>query len=825
MRLKRSLKCESLGKGEGARFLMRLIFLAGLAAPAAAQDISTATAALPGLPGVSSTTLTAASTSTATAASGESPVPPRPWVVGAIEISGQKNVSASAIRSQVKARKGDLYDRPDLDRDVQSILSLGQFERVGADISLTDQPVPEHLRKVAGSPFLVKATFIIKEKPLVHRIIFEGNKKVSKGVLRDAITLKEKDPLDAIKVHDDEGKIIEKYRDKGFLDATVGSAIHLDTNTLQSDVTFKIDEGIKSRIELVTIDGVLAFKEKKILKLMEKNRRKKVYVEKDLKTDLKKIETFYLNNGFLDVEVGTATVITSDDKTKIYIRFAVNEGRSYKFGDSTFSGNEIYTSTELVKAIEYRKGKTFNQEHYEETIRGVQEMYAEKGRLKARVTPTKTYNKGSGLMDVHYAISEGGIVYIDHIDLEGNKNTKTYVLRRELTVKPGEVFSASKIRRSREKILNLGFIDDVDVDIQGTNDPDKVDVTFDVGEGKPGLLTAGAAYSSTDGLIGTLSMSHLNLFGRAQQAKVEWQFGKRVQDYSLSWKTPWIYDHPTSLGTDIFNTRRISPFQTSASAYVNQQRGATLSIGPRFQNDKYQLNFSYTFSRITISNVDPQFLGPLQPGTSSLSTLSAGFSRDTRDNIWDPSRGSRHALSLQLAGGPLLGNLNFLQYSLTDIAYFKLFDIAEYPFVLMFANRAGYVTQFGATTEVPVTNRFFLGGQDTMRGYTNTGQVGFPSGGKIMDVFNIEFGFPLAREKRKTIVKIVAFFDMGTAWDRVRDLSARVGSGVRDIKTDAGLGIRFTTPAFPIRLDWGYGFNHPANERRYQINFGLGNLF
>ncbi|MBI3551196.1 MAG: outer membrane protein assembly factor BamA [Elusimicrobia bacterium] len=749
---------------------------------------------------------------------------PRPWVVGEIAFSGNKNVKSGVIRSEVKARKGDLYDRPDLDRDIQNILGLGNFERVAADISSTTTPVPEHFAKIAGSSTTIKLTFFVTEKPLIKKIKFQGNKKVSKGVLSDAMTLKIKDPLDMVKLKEDEGKLVTKYNEKGFLDADVKSRVETDTNTLQAVVTFAIDEGPKSKIFWVWAHGAKALKEKKVLKQM-KNRRKKVFFEKDLKEDMKKVETFYLNNGYLDVVVTTPTIWTSEDKTRIYIDFSVTEGPQYRFGDTSFSGDLVYTSTELVKAVVYHRGKIFNQERYEETIRGIQELYAEKGRLRARISPVKTFNKGTKLMDVHYGVVEGDIVYIDHVDIEGNKATKTYVLRREVVVKPGDMFKASRIRKSREKIMNLGFIDDVDIDIQSPTDPDKVDLTFDVQEGKPGILTAGAAYSSVDGFIGTLSLQHLNLFGRAQRASVQWSFGKRVQDYSISWTTPWIKNSPTSLGVDLFNTRRINPFESSLSAYVEKNRGGTLRLGPRFQEDKYHLNLSYTFSQITVTSVQDDFKGLLSEGTSNFSSASAEFARDTRDSIWDPTEGSRNAIGATVSGGPFGGDIHFFKPSVTSSLHYKLFSIEDYPFVLTFANRASYVTQFGETKDVPVFSRFYLGGQDTLRGYSPTGQVGFPSGGKVMDVFNIEFGFPLAREHRKTIVKMVAFFDAGSAWDSVRQVTYHIGPQQRDIKTDVGLGIRFTTPAFPIRLDWGYGFNHVTGEKRYQINFGLGNLF
>lgn len=791
-----------------------------------AVSISTSAVALSTAAVSVSTPAVAGSTAAPVEAAAPAPAPIAPWVIGELAAQGLKNMKFGAIRSQVKARKGDLYDQADLDRDIQSLLSMGSFERVGADVSSSGKPVPAQYAKVAGSSTTVKLTFIVVEKPIIKKILFEGNKHISHAALSDVISLKTKDPLDAYKLKEDEDKVLDKYHTRGYLDAAVSSTIEKDTTTLHAVVTFHIDEGPRSRIFWVTLYGVHAFKVKKILKQMKKNRRKKVFVESALPDDIKNIENFYLHRGYLDVKVSSPTILVSQDKERIYIDIDIDEGRPYKFGDTSFSGNDVYTSTDLAKAIEYHRGKVFDQEKYEDTIRNIQEMYAEKGRLRARVSPVKTFNDKTGLMDVHYAIMEGDIVYIDHVDVEGNKATKTYVLRREVVTKPGDMFQASKIRKSREKIMNLGFIDDVDIDIESPTDPDKVDLTYDVTEGKPGVLTAGAAYSSLDGLIGTLSLQHMNLFGRAQRASVQWSFGKRVQDYSLSWTTPWVGNSPTSLGFDAFNTRRINPFESSLSAYTEKSTGGTIRVGPRFQDDKYQLNFAYTFSRIIVSDIDPSLTpGVLTEGTSIFSSISGEFARDTRDNIWDPTRGRRDAIGLQLSGGPLSGDINFFKPSLTDAVHYKLADIEDYPLVLTFANRASYITQFGSSKEVPVFNRFFLGGQDTLRGYAPTGEVGDPEGGKVYDVFNIELGFPLARERRKTIVKLVGFFDAGSAWDNMRSVRVRTGTGEEDVKTDVGLGIRFTTPAFPIRLDWGYGFNHRPGEKRYEINFGLGNLF
>ncbi|MFA6092434.1 MAG: outer membrane protein assembly factor BamA [Elusimicrobiota bacterium] len=761
----------------------------------------------------------------APAPSAHDDVPKAPWVIGELALSGNKRIKLSVVRAQIKARPGDLYERYDLDKDIQAVLALGQFERVAADITaMPSKPVPANLSSVAGSSTAVKLTFIVEERNLVKRIRFEGNKGLSKARLLDEMTLKNKDPFDRAKLRTDEDKLLEYYHKKGYLRAVVRSTWTEEPSSHNLEVSFLIQEGPKSRIQEVRIQGVQAFKIKKVLKKME-NRRKKIFDEKKLPEDLKKIETLYKNEGYLDFETLSSSVSFSEDGSRIFINIQLKEGRQYRYGDTTFSGNMVYKSSSLVTALDYRKGKLFSQERFDYTLRNIQEMYAEMGRLRTRVEPVKTFNSTTSLMDVRFDITEGNVVYIDHIDIEGNKTTKTYVFRRELTIHEGQPFSVSKVRKSQEKIMNLGFIDDVSMDIQSPLDPDKADLIFEIAEGKPGMLTAGAGFSSLDGLVGQLSLQHMNLFGRAQRASVQWSFGSRVQDYSLSWTSPWIADHPTSLGFDLFNTRRISPFDNSSSAYMSRRVGGGIRVGPRFQDDKYQLNFNYTFQKISVTNVQTQFLDRLSEGTSIQSSFGAEIARDTRDNIWDPTKGTRNGLGAVLTGGPLMGDIHFLKPSLFNSIHYTLFKINDWPFVFSLSNRAGYITQFGPTKEVPVFERYFIGGQDSLRGYSYAGEAGWPGGGKVYDVCNIEVGFPLARERRKTIVKFITFFDAGGSWDNMYSTRLHVGPDSSDIKTDVGFGIRFVTPAFPIRLDWGYGLNHRPGEQRYQVNFGIGPMF
>ncbi len=748
-----------------------------------------------------------------------------PWEAGEIAVQGNINVKASAVLRVVKAKKGRLYHKENIDKDIQAVLGLGSMERATVDIhDLADKPADEKFSGISISTMQAKIVYLVKERPQIKKIVLSGQKQLSKSAILDVMTLKTKDHLDEAKLSEDAAKVSDKYHEKGFIDARVEAKTEIDEKTNTCSITLDISEGKKAKIKTVSLTGVSVFPEKKLVKKF-KNRPKKIYLPSELPNDFSALEAFYKNNGYQDFEIERSTVSFNEDKSEVYVSLWVKEGPKYYCGQTSFAGNTVYGDSELMLLLEYKRGQIYSQEKFDDTVRALQDKYADKGYIKAVIKPEKSYNASAAQMDVQFRIAENTVVYVDHVDVEGNTATKTHVLKREVVIKEGSVFSSSKIRKSYEKLMNLRFLDAVDVSVNPTSDPDKVDVGFDIVEGKPGMFTAGAGISSLDGLVGQMSLNHMNLFGRAQQASLSWQFGARVNDYSISWTTPWIKNSPTSLGADLFNTRRLRPFGSATTAYNEKRAGGRIRLGPRFEDDKYQVNISYTYEKINIYNVEDAFLGSLSEGTSVTSSISLEFARDTRDNFWDPTRGCRTSLGFSLAGGPLQGDVNFYKPNFSHSYNYKLLSIGEYPLVISFANRFGFIGRFGATGTVPVYERFFLGGPDTIRGYNVTGQIGPGFGGKVYDVFNAELKFPLAREKKRTIVQWAFFLDIGNSWDNFGDINLETGSGVKRLKAGAGFGIRFTTPVFPIRLDWGYGFNHKQGDQKSEIYFTLGNLF
>ena len=211
-----------------------------------------------------------------------------------------------------------------------------------------------------------------------------------------------------------------------------------------------------------------------------------------------------------------------------------------------------------------------------------------------------------------------------------------------------------------------------------------------------------------------------------------------MQDYYLSWSTPWVGEHPTSLGIDVFNTRRYKPYQNTISAYTERRTGGKVTLGPRFEDDKYHLTTAYTFEKVRISDVDAIY-PELTAGTSVTSSIYLEFARDTRDNVWDPTRGTKNSIGVEYAGGWLQGDVNYYKPTFSSSYNLKLFSIDDYPFVMAIGNRFGFVGRFGDTKKVPVYERYFIGGAETVRGYSNNGQIGPPNGGRVYDVANIEF--------------------------------------------------------------------------------------
>ncbi|MBR5608980.1 MAG: outer membrane protein assembly factor BamA [Elusimicrobiaceae bacterium] len=754
-----------------------------------------------------------------------------PWMICDVEVDGLKNISKRTVTKAAHSKKGELYERYTVNEDILDISSLGNFDSVQVDISRSKGARQDEL----GQDYPChRLTYIVEEKPIFDRITYQGRKKLGKSAITGAMTLKLKDPFNEGKLMGDMERIRAKYAEKGYISAQVNYEVIPDEKTNTVTVNLIIDEGPRVRVAALHLNGLSdgdTLPAEKIIKKAS-NRTGKVFKPQNLQRDWVKMVLYGRNEGFSEFNLSEPKIEVNQEQTEVTLSYDVTEGEKVNFGTVSFDGNNVFTPEELQEHVYIREGKLYNQKDFDDTVIAIQQQYANKGYLQVRVEPQKTIENGQ--LNINYDISEGNVFYIDNIDVTGYENTKKYVFTREISVKPGDLYDSEKIQRSQTKILNLGFINDVQIDIQPTADPQKVDLGFNVVEGRPGMFTAGLAMSSLDGLYGEVSINHMNLFGRAQRLSLRTLFGEEILDYTVSWSTPWIYDKPISLGADLFNTRRYRSFADENQAYTERRVGGRLRVGPRFNDDIYQLSFGYSFENIDIYDIDERFTEPnAQPGDDNylpkgdqyMSTFSADIAVDTRDNIWDPTSGWRNSLGVSLAGGPIGGDLDLWYLNARSIFNHTVLNIGgNYPIVFVLSNKIGSVRAYGRTKEVPPYEKFFLGGADTVRGYERAGEVGPQYGGTTYYVMNAELRFPLAREGRRTMAQFALFADIGNSWNHFDDVDFSFGPEDSQFKAGVGVGLRFTTPSLPIRIDWGYGLNHKSNEDRSHFYFNISNM-
>ena len=754
--------------------------------------------------------------------------PNGPWMLCEVAVEGLRNISKRTVTKAGSAKKGALYERYSVSEDINDISALGNFDKVEVDISRIKgtkkdkqffQPYPCH-----------RLTYIVTEKPIFDRLTYQGRKHLGKGAITQAMTLKLKDPFNQAKLDADLARIQAKYAEKGYVNAQIKYELTRVEKENTVEVKLIIDEGPRTRVEAVNITGLHEIPLKKLL-AKASNKPGKVYKPQNLQRDYVKMMLYGRNQGYAQFMMTEPKLDYNADKSLVSVSYDVTEGPKVDFGTTAFEGCTVFSDAELKEKVYYRTGKLYNQKDFEDTVSAIQEAYADKGYLQARVQPR--YDVQNGLLNISFDISEGGIFYIDNVDVSGYGKTKKYVFTRELSIHPGDLYDAAKIRRSQTKIMNLGFINDVQVDLQPTADPQKVDLGFNVVEGRPGMFQAGLAMSSMDGLYGEVSVNHLNFLNRAQRLSLRTMFGKEILDYTVSWYTPGIYKNPTSLGGDAFNPRRYRSFVTENQAYTEKRIGGRVKVGPRFNDDIYQLSFGYSFENVDIYDIDPKYMyAPgkkpgeyIEKGKTNISTFSADAAIDTRDNMWDPTRGWRNSLGVALAGGPIGGDLDLWYFNARSIFNHTVLNVGgNYPIVFVLSNKFGSVQPYGRTKYVPPYEKFFLGGADTVRGYERAGEIGPVYGGDMYYVMNAELRFPIAREGRRNMAQFAFFFDMGNSWDHFDDIDFSLGPNENQFKAGVGVGLRFTTPALPIRIDWGYGLNHAKGQDKSHFYFNMSNM-
>jgi outer membrane protein insertion porin family len=723
--------------------------------------------------------------------------------VNLIDIKGNKTISTAVILAKIKSRVGQDYLQNVISDDIKRLYNTGYF----SDVSIDREDYKDGFKLI----------FILTEKPIIEKITFSKTRFIRERKLRLTIKSKEGDFFDEKIIKDDLASVGELYKKEGFSLASVDYKSEVDSLTNKAKVRIIVEEGKRTRIARIFVKGNRAFKYRRIIALI-KTRSRSIfnggfYKKEILEEDMERIISFYNNEGYLDVK--SAYTVDTAPKGRLYVNIAIEEGKQYFVGKVSASGNTVFTEQEVFTSLKAIKpNNIFSEQRLDGDVNNIRTLYFDKGYIFAEVAKITSLEPATGKVDVGFTINEGVVAYVDKIKIKGNAKTKDLVIRRELRIHPGDRFDGEKLRRSKERLRNLGFFEDINYDTEpaAKGEADKRDLVVEVKESKTGQFSFGGGYSTVDQLVGFAEIEQKNFdwknwptfTGAGQDLKLHFEMGSVRQNLYLSFTEPWVFDYPVSFGFDGFMTEHKRE-DSVGYGYDEKNTGGDLRLGKEF-SDFLRGNIIYSLADIKISNVDDSASNELKKeiGTNTISKLGTGLTYDTRDNINDPTRGYVISGFIEGAGGPLAGDKNFGRFTLRGSYDIPLELLGS---VLEFRGQSGWVSPYGDSEEVPIYERFFAGGAYTIRGY-NERKVGpvdpasnDPIGGDAMVVGNIELIVPIME-----FIRGAVFFDTGNVWAKVGDW------GKGGFKSGFGFGARIKTPIGPIKLDYGFPLNSEPGE-------------
>jgi outer membrane protein insertion porin family len=764
-------------------------------------------------------------------------------VVSKIAITGNKYIEKDAILLSIFTKPGDVFSPEQLQEDLKRIYQMGYFEDVR--VSSTDAAEGKEV------------TFLVVERPTVKEIQINGNKNVKLEDIQKVMETKIRTVLDLNKVTGDVSRIRKVYTDKGYYNISVSYKLK-PIGTDETSVIFQIAEGKTSKVKKITFTGNKAIPSKQLKKYMatrEKNilsffTTAGVFKEDDLEKDVDRLTAYYYGQGFLQAKVDLPHVEFKDDG--IHINFNVYEGNQFTIGDVDVKGDMIRDKAFFLSKIKSTPGKVFNSNVLNDDLVAIKGVYAEEGYAFADVSPLTDIKPEEKKVNLAFAIEKGEKTYLEKIKITGNNRTRDYVIRREVRLTEGSVYNSKEIDRSKQEVNNLGFFEEVKFNTEPGSAANKVNLNVEVKERPTGQFSIGAGYSSADSLMGMFQISQNNFRGKGQQLTFMANVGGRSSRYDISFTEPWWRGTRTSVGFDLYNTSQwYEDFERNA-------QGLYLRMGfPVQRYDYTRLNLGYRFEQVDISNVNDEASLAIQQqkGTSTTGAVTTTLVRDSRDDRFNTRSGTYNSITTELAG--IAGTNKFMGLILSSAKYFPL----RWDTVFMVKGTIGYLFGYGGK-DVPLSDKFFLGGLDSMRGFKdrtlaprqkrpdtknrfyfkngipyynenytgdnndyNSNDYYYYDNNKDYDVvggckeiyFNFEYSFPVMKEAGITGI---LFADVGNAY--------RQSEGyLSDLRYDFGVGVRWFSPFGPLRVYWGI---NPSPRTEYDENssnfaFSMGQAF
>ncbi|HET8577296.1 MAG TPA: outer membrane protein assembly factor BamA [Methylomirabilota bacterium] len=729
------------------------------------------------------------------------PPPDRQILVKELAVQGNRRVQEAVILGRVSAKVGQPFSPTRQAEDIRNIFALGFFD----DVQL----------KVEDFEGGVKLTFVVVERPFVRDILFAGNKKLDSSALQEKIDLKLGSVYNPVAVTRAAEKLKEYYEEEGYFEV----AITPDAEKLPDGdvtVTFRIAEGRKITIEEIVIEGTKGLKPKQVKDIMLTREREFFILRgtvqrQKLDEDVERIIQLYNDHGYVQARVESSDIQVDRAKARATIKIVVVEGAQFHVGGVDITGNNVLPLEEIKRRILLVPGDVFSRSKLRESVKGITDVYGTIGRASADVNPNVTQDLANLRINVTFEISEGPEVFVERINISGNTRSEEKILRREIPMAEGELFTTPKLLRAKQRLTNLNYFDKVSATTAPGSSKDKIIVNIDVTEKPTGLFSIGGGYSSQDGALGTLDLSQRNFLGKGWEVFLRLRGGEKVQQGQIGFTEPWLFDRPLAAGFDLFNNRRI------LSDYTVNSLGGDIRFGYPV-GDYSRAAAIYRVSNDRVSDIPSTASSELQDakGDHLISLIGTSLSRDTRDSAFETTKGSTQGIGVDFAG------VGFGEKFVRTVASATYFHPLWLDHVISGRILGGYM--FGWADEpVPLFERFYLGGSNTLRQFkalqvSPRDSSGTRIGGNVELVGNIEYLIPLFFGIRAAL-----FYDVGNVWGP--DEANRPRFDPTDLRHGAGLGFRWNSPFGPIRVDYGVKLDRKKGESFGNFNFSVGSAF
>lgn len=728
--------------------------------------------------------------------------------INIIEVEGNQRVEAQTVKSYLNLMEGKNYTDKEVNAGLKRLFETGFFSDI----------------KFSRHDGTLKV--IIVENPIINKVVFEGNDHLEDEDLKKEVVLQPRSIYTRTQVQNDVKRLLDLYRASGRYSATVTPKIvTLEQNRV--NLVYEISEGTVSTIQKISFVGNEKFSDEALREAIRSSEQRWYhFLTSDDRYDADRVQydqellrRFYVSRGYADFQVKSAVTELTPDKQGFYLTFTLEEGKMYRFGDvkldNRLKGSD---SKPLEEAIQTKAGDIFNSNKMEDSVDKIVNLLGDQGFAFVDVNPDIDRDENNSIINLTYRINEGPRVYVERININGNVRTLDEVVRREFRLAEGDAYNTTKLKRSEQRINNLGYFENVKVAEKKGSAPDKIVLDTNLQERSTGELTFGVGFSTADGPLADVGIREKNLLGRGQDLRARVMAAAERQQIDFGFTEPYFMNRDVAAGFDLY---RIEQDLRQESSFDRQTTGGTLRANYAL-SERWRHNVNYNLRETNITNVNPlaSTYIKLQEGKTVNSSVGHSFVFDGRDNRFDPTNGGYFRFSQEFAG--IGGDSNYLRHELRS----EYFIPVAPKWTVQLLGLGGHTLGL-SDEDVRIQDRFFIGGRE-IRGFNNAGigprdaATQDALGGNIYYAGTLELRFPLGLPDEMGFTGAI-FTDFGSLWQIDNG-----GPGIMEnnaIRASAGLGIAWSSPFGPIRIDFAQAFAKQDEDETEVLRFNFGSRF